>query len=123
MNTATNLAFTLANGLATQLITLALAMIGLSVTFAKDFQKNTLTIRLLLILTGTIFFFSILCGIMNIKALISIIVLVKPSDVSVAFSNDALQWASRQEYLFYAGLILFILQGLAAIFAGPREKS
>jgi hypothetical protein len=114
------LAFTLANGFAIELITLAAALIGLTVTFAKDFQQNTLTSRLLLIAIWAVFFSSMICGIFNIKALISIVAPPKPTDAPFAFSDDALSWATKQELLFFLGLFLFIIQGVRAIFTGRK---
>lgn len=122
MNSQTTLAFTLANSFATELITLAAAMIGLTVTFAKDFQQNTLVSRLLLILIWAVFFLSMVCGIFGIKALTSIAAPLKPTDAPLAFSDDMLWWASKQELLFFGGLFLFIIQGVRVIFTGRNGE-
>ena len=111
------LAFTLANGFATQLITLSVALIGLTVTFAKDFQRDTVLSRVLLIAIWVAFFLSILCGIWAIKALITIVAPLKPADVVFAISDDALSWARWQECLFFTGLALFIVQGISVIWS------
>jgi FtsH-binding integral membrane protein len=71
--TQATLAFTLANGLAIQLITLSVALIGLTVTFAKDFQHNSRVSTWLLIGIWIALFISIYSGLNTIKALISII--------------------------------------------------
>ena len=83
------LAFTLANGFAIQLITLSVALIGLTVTFAKDFQQNTRGSLVLLIAIWVAFFLSILCGISTIKALITVVAPLKPTDAPFAISDDA----------------------------------
>jgi hypothetical protein len=88
------LAFTLANGFAIQLITLSTALIGLTVTFAKDFQQNTILSRLLLIAIWVVFLFSIVWGIFTIKALITVVAPLKPTDAPFAISDDAL-WLGR----------------------------
>ena len=115
------LSFTLANGLATQLITLAVAMIGLTVTFAKDFQQNTLASRLLLIFIWIFLFSSIVVGIFDIKALITVLAPQKSSDSVIGFSNDVLTSATLQELFFFLGLLLFIIQGVKIVLA-PKEK-
>jgi hypothetical protein len=114
------LGFTLANSFAIELITLAVAMIWLTVTFAKDFQQNTRLSQLLLILIWLVFLFSIVFGIFNIKALITIVAPLRPTDTPLAFSDDALWWASKQEWLFFIGLLLFIIQGAVSIFAARK---
>lgn len=115
------LAFTLANGFAIQLITLSVALIGLTVTFAKDFQRDTVLSRVLLIAIWVAFFLSILCGIGAIKALITVVAPLKPADVTFAISDDALSGARWQERLFFAGLALFIFQGISVI--GSRQPA
>jgi hypothetical protein len=110
-------AFTLANSFSTELITLAVAMIGLTVTFAKDFQQNTLISRTLLISIWALFLFSIVFGIFDIKALISIVGPLKPTDAPLTFTDDALSLAFKQELLFFLGLFLFIIQGVVSVFA------
>jgi hypothetical protein len=111
------LAFTLANGFSIQLITLSVALIGLTVTFAKDFQQNTIFSRLLLVGIWVAFSFSILWGIFTIKALITVVVPLKPTDTPFAISDDALWWAEWQERLFFLGLILFIGKGVSLIWS------
>jgi NhaP-type Na+/H+ or K+/H+ antiporter len=111
------LAFTLANGFAIQLITLSAALIGLTVTFAKDFQQNTRGSLMLLIAIWVAFFLSILCGISTIKALITVVAPLKPTDAPFAISDDALRWAKWQERLFFLGLILFIGKGVSLIWS------
>lgn len=111
------LAFTLANGFAIQLITLSAALIGLTVTFAKDFQQNTRGSLVLLIAIWVAFFLSILCGISTIKALITVVAPLKPTDAPFAISDDALWWAKWQERLFFLGLILFIVKGMSSIWS------
>jgi hypothetical protein len=109
-------AFTLANALSTQFITLAVALIGLTVTFAKDFRQNNFAWQVLLLVIWTFLFLSILCGIFDIKAIITTLAPQNPTDASLAFSDDALSWATRQELLFYLGLFLFIIHGVFSIF-------
>ena len=123
MNTQVQtLALTLANGLAVQLITLAVAMIGLTVTFAKDFQQNKLMSQLILLAIWLAFLIGILSGIFCIKALISIITPQKPTDALIVITDDALHWATWQEYLFYAGLVLFIIQGAISIVSVRKKR-
>jgi hypothetical protein len=109
------LAFTLANGFAIQLITLSVALVGLTVTFAKDFQQNNIPSRLLLIAIWVVFFVSIVCGIWTIKALITVVAPLKPTDTALAIGDPALGWATLQEYSFFIGLLLFIIQGGTAM--------
>jgi hypothetical protein len=110
------LAFTLANGFSIQLITLSVALIGLTVTFAKDFQHSRGSL-LPLILIWIAFFLSIICGISTIKALITVVSPLKPTDAPFAISDDALWWARWQEWLFYIGLMLFIGKGVSLIWS------
>jgi hypothetical protein len=117
MNSQVSLALTLANGFAIELITLAVAMIGLTVTFAKDFQQNNIPSQLVLIVIWALFLASILFGIFDIKALISIVAPLKAGDIPITFSEDSLWWASKQELLFLFGMFLFIIQGIVSIFA------
>jgi hypothetical protein len=117
MNSQISLAFTLANSFAIELITLAVAMIGLTVTFAKDFQQNNIFSQSLLIIIWALFLSSIFFGIFDIKALISIVAPLKAGDTPIAFSEDSLWWASKQELLFFGGMFLFIIQGVISMFA------
>jgi hypothetical protein len=111
------LAFTLANGFSIQLITLSAALIGLTVTFAKDFQQNTILSRVLLVVIWLAFLISILCGISTVKALITVVAPLKPTDAPFAISDDALWWAKWQEWLFFLGLIFFLGKGASLIWS------
>jgi hypothetical protein len=117
MNSEVSLAFTLANSLAIELITLAVAMIGFTVAFSKDFQQNNVFSIWLLIIIWALFLSSIFFGIFDIKALISIVAPLKAGDIPIAFSEDSLWWASKQEGLFFVGMFLFIIQGVISIFS------
>jgi hypothetical protein len=115
------LAFTLANGLAIQLITLSAALIGLTVTFAKDFQQNTIWSRMLLVVIWLAFLISILCGISTVKALITVVSPLKPADLGFAISDDGLWWAKWQERLFFLGLVFFLGKGASLIWSNRQE--
>jgi hypothetical protein len=126
MSDQVSLAFTLANNLGVQLITLSAALIGFTVTFAKDFQLQHLVSRVLLAVIWLALFLSIIFGIFNIKALISVVAPLTPpltpTTAPVAFSNESLAYASRQEQAFYVGLFLFIGLGCIAVFS-KRPKT
>jgi hypothetical protein len=111
------LAFTLANGFSIQLITLSVALIGLTVTFAKHFQQNTRASLMLLIAMWVAFLLSILCGITTIKALITVVAPLKPTDAPFAISEDVLWWAKWQDRLFSMGLTVFIIKGVSSIWS------
>lgn len=122
MSSQISLAFTLANGFATELITLAVAMIGFTVTFAKDFQQNNVYLRWLLIIIWALLLASVFFGIFDIKAIITILAPLNASDKPIAFSENALWWATRQEVLFFIGMFLFIIQGVISIFSKRTAK-
>ena len=115
------LAFTLANGFAIQIITLSVALIGLTVTFAKDFQQNNIPSRLFLIAIWVTFFVSIYSGIITIKALITV---VDPQKTNpILFSDDSLSWATWQESSFFIGVGLFIIQGVVLIWSKRSQAA
>jgi hypothetical protein len=132
--TQATLAFTLANGLAIQLITLSVALIGLTVTFAKDFQHNSRVSTWLLIGIWIALFISIYSGLNTIKALISIIDALQSPDVptnvptnppinpSVSFTTKSLSWATSQEFFFNLGVAGFIVLGLSLILSKTLPK-
>jgi hypothetical protein len=120
MNAQISLAFTLANSFAIELITLAVAMIGFTVTFAKEFQQNHIFSRSLLIIIWALLLLSIFFGILDIKVLISIVAPLSATDKPIIFSEDAYWWASKQEWLFFAGMFLFIIQGVISIFSKSK---
>jgi hypothetical protein len=137
--TQATLAFTLANGLAIQLITLSVALIGLTVTFAKDFQHNSRLSTWLLLGIWVTLFVSIYSGLRTIKALISVIDAIQLADIpanalstnlpssvptgpTVSFNSDTLGWATWQENSFNLGVICFIVLGLSLILSKTLPK-
>jgi hypothetical protein len=135
--TQATLAFTLANGLSIQLITLSVALIGLTVTFAKDFQHNNRVSTWLLIGIWVALFVSIYSGLNTIKALISIIDAIQAPDVpanaanappsvppspTVSFNSNSLGWAWWQENSFNLGVVAFIILGLSLILSKMLPK-
>jgi hypothetical protein len=89
-------------------------MIGLTVTFAKDFKLPRGSI-MPLIFIWIAFFLSIIFGIYTVKALITVLSPLKPTDAPFAISDAALWWARWQEWLFFIGVLLFISNGVIII--------
>lgn len=122
MTSQTGLAFTLANGFATQLITLALAMIGLTVTFAKDF-RHSIASKIMLLFIWIFFSLSIIVGIFNIKSIISVIAPLESTDIEPKMNEEIYSLASSQEALFFVGLLVFVLLGVFAFSARQRTAT
>jgi hypothetical protein len=116
------LGFTLANSLSALLITLSVALIGFTVTFAKDFQLQHPLSKLSLVVVWLIFLASILVGLLNIKALITAIAALKGVDEKITFSTASLSLATWQEWLFFIGLFLFIVIGCVAFWSRKSAK-
>src|SRR5260370_25822345 len=103
-------AFTLASDLDKQLLTLATAVLTLSVTFRKEFDPApTKWSKFVLISSNSLLLLSIALGLFTMGKLTSIS--LKPdcffSDPKLRDSvlDDAMPWAAAQELLFLGGML------------------
>jgi hypothetical protein len=112
-------AFSFAKDVAIQFITISSAIIGVTITFLKDFERPESKWRYLLVLTWLLLFASIFFGYLDLLSLTGTLA-ATPAPTEI--SDDIRSLAFWQESLFGAGMLMLMLYGLFALIAGPRRE-
>jgi len=101
--------FEFAKEFTTQLITLSTAVIGVSVTFAKDVSPGiTAKKRWLLYFSWIVFLLSIIAGILTIGSLARLV-----DDPNASIMDGGITNKSRLQFcLFLLGVLLLIIDGI-----------
>jgi hypothetical protein len=115
-------AFDFAQELCKQLLTLATAVIGLTITFGKDFVGHVSGLpRFLAIISWALFLLSIACGLFTLMALTGSLENVGGQNHPPSIRGRNVTWpAAAQVLLFFVGLVLTVLFG---ILAGQQQSS
>jgi hypothetical protein len=121
MSQELTLAFTFAKELAIQLITLATAVIGFTVTFSKDFGVPLRWWKGLLILAWGLFLFSILFGVATLMALTGSLAPLDPAVPTTEIGFNVRCPAAGQIILFGLGVLIMIVLGTVTIWSRDRD--
>ena len=103
------LPFTLAKEIATQLITLAVGIIGLTITFVKEFDATGLVI---LVISWAFYLFCIIFGVLHFMALAGQVRDLAAADQKFTdFAGSVVLFASLQILCFALGCVALLVFG------------
>jgi hypothetical protein len=112
-------AFSFAKDTAIQFITISTVIIGVTITFLKEFVRPRSRWRYLLIATWISLSVSILFGILN---LLSLTGTLASSEPLIGIGAELRFLAKWQEITFGVGLLIFMLYGVVFLWIGPNQN-
>jgi len=108
--------FEFAKEVTTQLIALSSAVVGVSVTFAKDISSNvTRTKRWCLFGAWIAFLSSIVTGILVLGSLAGVLATEDPVKPNSIYKSSITIKSGIQETLFLVGILLLIIDGIQSV--------